>query len=92
MCTAQKIPKRVSEYIVDFYLENALVLLRNTSSRNVTLNSEREQLYETLARRIETDFGMAFDRKKIKTHFEHFKSRTLAKGAKMIAGMNRQAK
>ncbi|KAL6738763.1 hypothetical protein Aduo_012278 [Ancylostoma duodenale] len=90
--TTQKIPKRVSEFIVDFYLENALVLLRNTSSRHVTVNSEREQLYETLTRRIETEFGLAFDRKKIKTHFEHFKYRTLAKGAKMMAGMSRHSR
>ncbi|RCN28142.1 hypothetical protein ANCCAN_26121 [Ancylostoma caninum] len=90
--TTQKIPKKVSEYIVDFYLENALVLLRNTSSRHVTVNSEREQLYETLTRRIENEFGLVFDRKKIKTHFEHFKYRTLAKGAKMMAGMNRHSR
>ncbi|EYC21028.1 hypothetical protein Y032_0020g190 [Ancylostoma ceylanicum] len=90
--TTQKIPKKISEFIVDFYLENALVLLRNTSSRHITVNSERDQLYETLTRRIEAEFGLAFDRKKIKTHFEHFKYRTLAKGAKMMAGMNRQSK
>ncbi|KAK6746981.1 hypothetical protein RB195_000309 [Necator americanus] len=92
MSFSTKIPKKVSEYIVDFYLENSLVLLRNASSRNITVNNERDQLYEQLARNIETDFGLVFDRKKIKTHFEHFKHKTLAKGAKMLAGINRQTK
>ena len=80
----------MSQFIVNFYLDNREILLKNTSKRGLTINLERQELYKRLMSQIQTEFGLTLGVKKIKNHFKHYKMKCLSKGSNLNASLNRE--
>ncbi|RCN43102.1 hypothetical protein ANCCAN_10935 [Ancylostoma caninum] len=77
---SNRIPEAVSKYIIEYYMRHSDVLLNNTTGRTLMANTRRTNAIRRLSADLWHLFGYEASAKKIKNHFDHYRSKTLFKG------------